>query len=104
MTTTRESTNPVGYLSNNWDGFENDSDGPALIVNPNATPMDLLGWCWGEVCSLRSAASVLATAGELIEPGDMAAIFLQRLEPLTEVMRLAVSELHSAQRVVSDAG
>ena len=43
--TTKKHVNVMGYLASNFVNINEKV--PALIINPEATPLDLLGWCWG---------------------------------------------------------
>ena len=88
---TNKHVNVMGYLANNF-GSINESV-PALIINPEATPLDLLGWCWGEIASMQAALDALASAGVPIEPGELSGIFLHRIAPLERVMHEAVDAL-----------
>lgn len=95
MPSTPPTPSVIGYLADNWSGYN--ADTAALIVNPNAGSLDLLAWCCGEVRSLQAAAQALSAAGEL-ELGDFLAVFLHRLDPLHNVMTLTMDRMHAAQR------
>ena len=89
--TTEKHVNVMGYLANNWPNLNEIS--PALIINPDASPLDLLAWCWGEVASLNASLDALAAASVPVEPGELSGIFLHRIKPLERVMHEAVSSL-----------
>ena len=93
IATKHDSANAVGHLACNWPESKN----PALILNPKAQPLDLLAWCWGEIVSLESAVTVMSLNAE-IDKGDMDAIILHRLLPLSSVMTAAMNELMRWQR------
>jgi hypothetical protein len=76
----------VGYLANNWC-----TDRPALMLNPEASPGELLAWCWGEVMSVLASADALATCADSISAGDVSAIFLHRLRPIEQVLDYATN-------------
>lgn len=99
----RESVNPMGYLADNWIGANKT---PALIVNPKASPIDLLAWIGGELNSLDAAARALADMacgdGASLDFGQFEAVFLHRIAPVARVLDLALCEL-IAQRNASSA-
>lgn len=95
----RQTTCATGYLAHNWSGFNTET--AALVVNPQASLLELLGWCWGEIRSLQASAQAFdaaSAAGGIIEPRDFGAIFSHRLDPLVEVMTLALNELHAERQ------
>jgi hypothetical protein len=69
----------IGLLARNWGALN--AQVPAIIVNPAASPLDVLAWCWGEVESLHQAARVF----ENMDSEAVSAIFLHRLAPLSAV-------------------
>lgn len=79
----------AGYLADNWPRLNR----PALLVNPDARPEDLLAWCWGELMSLIAAAQVASETHDNLSSGDVAAIFLHRLEPLGSMLDHAIQQL-----------
>lgn len=81
----------MGYLAGNWTSLNNKT--PALILNPDASPLDLLAWCWGEIASMNASLDSLASAEAHIEPAELSGIFLHRMAPLQSVMHEAVSFL-----------
>ncbi len=89
-----QSTCVIGHMAENWPGLC--SDRPAMIVNPDATPLDVLAWCRGEVVYLECTAHVLAAGDEVA--GDISAMLLHRLRPLIAAMDLVVGELQNAAR------
>lgn len=89
--------NVLGHLAENWPDVNGER--PALIVNPEACPLDLLAWCWGEVASLESAVQALTSAGSSVGPGELSAIFLHRLTPLANVLGAAIDALQAQERV-----
>lgn len=92
--TTEKHANVMGYLSRNWPGL-NDAV-PALIINPEATPVDLLAWCWGEVASMQAALNTLVSLGEPIVAGELSALFLHRIAPIEVVLSEAIDALANA--------
>ena len=86
----------IGYLAKNW--VELNSEAPAIIVNPSASPLDVLAWCWGEVECLHQAADACAAAGESIDSEALGAMFLHRLAPLSHLMRDAIQALVNAKK------
>lgn len=86
----------MGYLAGNWLGINEEH--PALIVNPEASPQDLLAWCWGEVASLESVTQTLSAAGANVSHGELSAIFLHRLTPLAKVLETAIDALDAPAR------
>lgn len=84
----------AGHLADNWS-----LDRAALVVNPDALPVDLLAWCWGEVMSLKAAAVLASVAADSISAEDMTAIFLHRLEPLESMLEHAITQLLVAMRL-----
>lgn len=90
----RETVSPMGYLAENWVGANEDA--PALVVNPQASAVDLLAWVCGELCSLEAAARALvdvAPSDSFIAVCHFEAIFVHRLGPMERVLDLALSEL-----------
>ena len=45
---------PMGHLAENFIGLQDNA--PAVILNPDAHPLAVLAWCWGEVESLSADA------------------------------------------------
>ena len=94
--TANKHVNVMGYLANNFHGINEAV--PALIINPEATPLDMLAWCWGEIVSMQSSLDSLASASAPLEPGELSAIFLHRIAPLERVMHEAVCALIQQQK------
>lgn len=90
----RSEVNPMGFLADNWIGAQKT---PALIVNPKASPIDMLAWIGGELRSLEASCSALSdlVSGENagIEFAEFEAIFIHRLAPVVRVFDLALCEL-----------
>jgi len=82
-----------GYLAENWGGLNEIDLAPAVIVNPDAPPLALLAWCWGEAKHL-SDISALLCAAEAVDPG----IFYHRLPGLAAALGHAVDLLVTADR------
>ena len=94
MATENVSKTPVvGYLAKNWTGVN--TQNPAVIVNPQAGPLDLLAWCWAELLSLQSAADVLEASNDDIDKGDFSTLVVYRIAPLANVLEQALNRLHS---------
>lgn len=69
---------------------------PALQVNPDASPVALLGWCYGEVASLSATALALSVSEVAMDGDEINAIFRHRLEPLEAVLEHAINLLRAA--------
>lgn len=90
--------NPTGYLCENFIGLET----PALRVNPDATPGDLVAWCWAEVTSLEATAHAVAKVlfsedPSLHPPEAFDKMFLHRLRPLRDVLEHAAVLIYRDQ-------
>lgn len=101
---------PIGHLAENFIGLQDNA--PAVILNPDAHPLAVLAWCWGEVESLSEAAGVYGSAAASRDGVNDAgcafsAMFTHRLQCLPGVMGLAIQALmHDRDRmaaVLSDA-
>lgn len=79
----------TGYLSRNWGALN--SEAPAIVINPAASPLDLLAWCWGEVESLHQVAKVCDETG--MDGEALGAVFLHRLAPLSAVFCDAIQAM-----------
>ncbi|MDP3797411.1 MAG: hypothetical protein Q8R06_09710 [Polaromonas sp.] len=90
-TAKREAVDVMGYLARNW--LEQNKDNPALILNPKATPLDMLAWAWGEITSLEATLLALTAGQHEITTGDLSAIIQHRLCPLSNVMDFAIHAL-----------
>lgn len=86
----------LGYLAQNWP--ELNTHTPAVVMNPEAQPLDLLAWCWGEFLSLQSAANVLAGSSDSISKGDFSALIVHRMDAFSEVFEIAISQLIEEKR------
>ena len=82
---------PVGFLAQNFGELQDNA--PGVIVNPDAHPIAVLAWCWGEVESLAAAALVFDAAGPEVDSGAFGSVFVHRLVPLSAVMARAVEAL-----------
>ena len=88
--------NVTSYLALNW---VSSYDRPrALMVNPDAHYLELLAWCWGEVQSLLASADTCIAGASEMGTGDLSAIFVSRLGPLSEVMTLAIDAAMNERR------
>lgn len=90
----RNTIRPMGYLADNW--FGANEDNPALIVNPDASPLDLLAWAGGELNSIEAAGDTLAriaSGDSQMSVADFCAIFLHRIAPVARVLDVALTEL-----------
>ena len=85
----------IGYLAENWPGLNENT--PAVIVNPDASPLDQLAWCWGEAASLSRASSLAVAAGEVFDTADFADIFYMRLPALADMLEHAIRRLNRAE-------
>lgn len=92
----------TGYLAQNW--MELNVKTPAIIANPEASPLDVLSWCWGEVESLYQVTDAFAAAGADIDSNVLGAVYLHRLAPLSPLMRDAIQALVSNERKVRQSG
>ena len=86
----------IGNLAKNWPSLNREQ--PAIIVNPAASPLDVLAWCWGEVKSLRLAAEGLVGSDDALDGEVVYAVFLHRLAPLSDVMCDAIQALVLSQQ------
>lgn len=84
----------IGYLAENWAGLNDKT--PAVIVNPDATPMDQLAWCWGEAASLSRLSSLAVAAGKDFDFGDFHDLFYMRLPALAGMLEYAIAHLARA--------
>jgi hypothetical protein len=98
-TSPRPTVKATGYLAETW----SEDTREALIVNPDARPVDLFTWCWGELQSVRAAVSVMHAARGDIEKDDMAALLFHRIEPLSSVMSLAIERLMAGAMEIGDS-
>lgn len=99
------STNaPVGHLAKNWPSLN--ASAPAIIVNPAASPLDVLAWCWGEVESLRATVDVMGESGASVDGDAIADVLLHRLAPLSAVMHDAIQVMvrEQAQHLTGGLG
>ena len=81
----------MGYLADNWNDLNKQT--PAVVVNPEARPLDLLAWCWGELMSMQASVDVMISSNDDIKKGDFSALFLHRIEPLVVVFERAIDQL-----------
>jgi hypothetical protein len=86
----------MGYLAQNWLAFNVQT--PAVVMNPEAQPLDLLAWCWGELQSVQAAANVMTSSFGDIDKGDFSALIVHRVYALTEVFECAVDQLAAQQK------
>lgn len=96
---------PMGYLSENWLGANEDT--PALIVNPDASPADLLAWACGELRSLEATGHALmdmASPGATFEARHFEAMFVHRIGPVERVVDLALARLLARQKASAVSG
>ena len=95
----------MGHLAENFVGLQDNA--PAVILNPDAHPLAVLAWCWGEVVSLSEAACVYGSAAAMPDGVDdtgcaFNAMFTHRLERLPAVMGLAIQALmHDRDRMAA---
>ncbi|ABM36283.1 hypothetical protein [Polaromonas naphthalenivorans] len=82
----------MGYLAQNWINLN--ARTPAVILNPEASPLDLMAWCWAELRSMQAAANALVGGIDDIDKGDFSALIIHRIEPLANVFQQAMSQLH----------
>jgi len=64
---------------------------PAVIVNPNAHPIDVIAWCHGELVNIMKTMDALMCLelDEGIEPEKLYDIIGHRMEPLPKVLKAA---------------
>ncbi len=93
---------PVGFLAQNFGGLQDNA--PGVIVNPDAHPLAVLAWCWGEIESLSAAALVFDAAGSDVDSGAFGSVFVHRLVPLSAVMGQAVAALVGGKDRMADVG
>lgn len=87
-------THAIGHLSKNWGALNREE--PAIIVNPAASPLDVLAWCWGEVESLHQVAKTCDEQG--MDGEALGAVFLHRLAPLSDVLSDVIQDLWVEQK------
>lgn len=90
----RNTIRPMGYLADNWLGANEEE--PALVINPEASPLDLLAWAGGELHSIEAAGDALAriaSGDSQISIAEFTAIFLHRIVPIARVLDVALTEL-----------
>ena len=93
--------NVTSYLALNWaSSYERPR---ALMVNPDAHHLELLAWCWGEVQSLLASADTCIAGASEMGTGDLSAIFVSRLGPLSEVMTLALNAAMDDRKQIESA-
>ena len=92
-TTTTKQTPVMGYLAENFQGLNEKT--PAVIVNPEARPLDLMAWVWAELQALQAAADVMVCSHDDICKGDFSALIIHRMGPLTQVFEQAMNQLYS---------
>ena len=90
----------IGHLAKNWPAL-NEIE-PAIIVNPSASPLDVLAWCWGEVESLCHAVDAMGEAGRSVDGDAISSVLFHRIAPLSQVMSNAIQRLVEAQRSACD--
>ena len=80
-----------GHLADNWPSLTENA--PAVVVNPSASPLAVLAWCWGEVESLSQICHALAQSRDAIDSAAFTAGVLHRLAPVSAPMSEAISAL-----------
>lgn len=80
-----------GRLADNWVGVGNNSREPLVVLNPKASDMDVMAWVWGEVESLLSLVSLLSEGNVSVEPEQLNAIVVHRLEPMAAALDFALT-------------
>lgn len=84
-----------GFLAQDWAaacGYT-----PAIVVNPEARPEDLLAWCCAEVGTIRLLADGAALSNGKIDHEPFVMEVLSRIEPAHELMRHALEKLVSRE-------
>ena len=81
----------MGHLARNW--TELNDRNPAVVLNPNAGPLDLMAWCWSELVSLNCAVDALQAGTDDINKGDFCALIVHRMDPLLGVFERALDKL-----------
>lgn len=90
--TTQTNCLPVmGHMARNWVQFNKET--PAVVLNPQARPLDLMAWVWGELQSVHAAAYTLAGDRNGIDKGAFDALILHRIDPLLIVLEAAIDQL-----------
>jgi hypothetical protein len=69
------------------------SSPPAVIVNREASPVDLLSWCMAELTALRSIVNELTVREVDIEPNKLFEMVGHHLDPLPDVLEKAIDGL-----------
>ncbi|MGB4927543.1 MAG: hypothetical protein WBP25_13770 [Giesbergeria sp.] len=86
--------NPMGYLA--MDLISCTDDRPAIVVNTDARPIDLLAWCRGELRSLEATGTALAAVSApdaQMDFDDFEAMFIHRLSPILRMVDVVLNEL-----------
>lgn len=90
---------PTGYLCRNWLSFE---ARPALTLNPDAGPGELLAWSWAEVRALgltvRALHALLQDDALAFDPETLEELLSHRLAPLEAVLKHVVDRLDADAR------
>lgn len=89
----------MGHLADNWGEPTPNMQCPAVVLNPKADPLDVLGWLWGEVEALLVTTRALSESQAPLDGADLAAIFLHRLEPIESVVESLVRWRLAKRRV-----
>ena len=80
---------PVSVCGPLADSWGNHAPSPAVIINPDAHPLDVLAWCMGELQSLRDVVLEITAFSDGLEANELHTIVGHRLAPLPKALEAA---------------
>ena len=101
---TRNSTCSIPPVSvEGWAGdnyCSADPDRPAVIINPEADPLQLLYWTYGQFKQLTNLVHALTVmdAEVAVEPKELAGVICHFSEQGMTVLNAAIGKLHAQRR------
>ena len=86
----------TGYLAKNY-GWLHAPERPAIIINPEARPNELLAWCVGEVRALEMIVRLnFENPDEQLS--EFSALLYHRLEPLANAVEAALEGFETLEK------
>jgi hypothetical protein len=86
----------TGYLVKNH-AYRLDPERPAIIINPEASPNELLAWCVGEVLALEMSVRLnFENPNEQLS--EFSALLYHRLEPLANAIEAAAEGFYELEK------
>lgn len=79
----------AGWRSENWSHLMKQ---PAVIVNPEASLLEVLTWCHGEVRGIEDLVTGLVGTEDL-KAGGLIELLYDRLEPVSTVMEGVIDRM-----------